>query len=303
MYEQKDFGSARELISYLVYDDGARAGSKFVGEEVRYFYRGQGCASWQLTPAAHRKLDANETPQQRVAREIKAMRAFLNFGALQGSPQVFPDWGIALSRLMKGPEVTAWPPREWLSTLAVMQHCGVPTRLLDWSLSPLVAAMFAVWQFAKDAERLVEGVKDEKDRRLSVWLYVAPFKDNLWVLRDDAWPLYGYVAVPAAATPHLWRQRGLFTLVPEIDGAPKPCMTLDEIEKLTTSLVSPELTHCTLPWEQAKELSELLKRHGTFLFDFFEGNQGVVEYLQHEERLEKAHTLLSKDRATGELGA
>lgn len=36
-----------------------------------------------------------------------------------------------------------WPPPELYEALAIAQHHGVPTRLLDFSYDPLVAAFFA----------------------------------------------------------------------------------------------------------------------------------------------------------------
>lgn len=57
-------------------------------------------------------------------------------------------------------------PRSDLEWLAVAQHCGLPTRLLDWTQSPYVAAFFVVRDGPKYKEELVyQGVDSLNELR------------------------------------------------------------------------------------------------------------------------------------------
>lgn len=82
----------------------------------RCWYRGHAKASYLLRPTAHRQL--TEEHERNLNAEFRA-RAGLR-------------------------HATVPPSGNWSAWLALAQHYGLPTRLLDWSFSPLIAAYFAV---------------------------------------------------------------------------------------------------------------------------------------------------------------
>ena len=83
---------------------------------LRWWYRGHSRASYQLLPTALRSY----TPEQErfLTNEFRA-RAATRHSSVPAKDD-FAGW------------------------LSLMQHYGLPTRLLDWTFSPLIAAFFAV---------------------------------------------------------------------------------------------------------------------------------------------------------------
>lgn len=101
----------------------------------QFVFRGQADASWPLAPSGFRAVDGSLCP---TAERNRRIREF------QGEP--FQEAVKGLRELLKQREDIADLDGAEFSRLQLMviaQHFGVPTPLLDWTLSPLIAAYMA----------------------------------------------------------------------------------------------------------------------------------------------------------------
>lgn len=135
---------------------------------------------------------------------------------------------------------------EWL---ALAQHYGLPTRLLDWSRNPLVAAYFAV-ESKYDNDSVVYAYED--NQMLDTSKYPSPF-DVTEVKRF----------VPKHITERITTQNGIFTIHPH----PKMPFNSKKIKRII-------IAHAF-----RVELKAILHKYGIHKASLFPGLDGLAEHL------------------------
>lgn len=144
----------------------------------------------------------------------------------------------------------SFEPKDNWDWLAIAQHHGLPTRLLDWTRNPLVAAYFAVEKASKQNSLIYAF---ELPTFIRTDLIDDPFK------RERVGKF-----IPRHITPRITAQTGLFTIHPK----PTEPFTSDKIDRIIIKEGFRE------------ELKSILYQYGIHRASMFPGLDGLARHIE-----------------------
>lgn len=254
-------------------------------------FRGQGDAKWSLIPSALRNppsyLTRRSSPSSDdiVASEIITLMSFVHHCdrvgvRIPGDSPAFRHSHVDINyqdQWLVSP--STWPNPEVFDLMALAQHHGVPTRLLDWTRIPYIAIYFAV------SSCLANYKNWTKDSKLAIWA----FNKELINLH----PQIKLHSTAGSISPHLAAQYGLFTVHPHTGGRGKTAI-IHSLDELTEDLAHPVFFKYTLPVAAAIDAYGLLNKAGFSAASIYPSADGAGKAIHDEINLDNARNHIAE---------
>lgn len=212
--------------------------SQFKDDKITtVLYRGHGAASFVLRPKVGRLLPSANSTEKHVNERLM----------------------FELFRRQSPDRIQVAAEDDW-ELLAIAQHHGLATRLLDWTRNPLVALYFCVWK--EHETRDLGGKPLCEDAEIVAWR--CPKEDLSKPLPPPFEIKEPIRYVPRIVTTRLRAQSGVFTAHP----APK-----EEFNP-------PGIVRIRIPNAARKALKNSLFRHGIHEGTMFPDLDGLARHIQ-----------------------
>jgi len=198
-----------------------------------YIFRGQRDANWKIYPSAFRENPklftesalieelGSRTNREQINAEFHVIHAFckeLNETGLHISNEDLLNSTNCKETFIQyltdvGRGKILWPNKKYLSILAIAQHYGVPTRLVDWTYDPFVAVYFAAVGAVKNCDADFLSVFAINSSASSVRRFDFETEDRpdpATSLLKDTRKFYQIINTPSYFNTNLKAQKGLF---------------------------------------------------------------------------------------------
>lgn len=275
-------------------------------------FRGHADAEYKLLPSALRLENEAKIYEMAPVKigmsgkgRLEFEQAYLEYGLIREFYRLADARGLSVpisdflrSQLFQSKDMLTllnwtdnekWLPDSLVEAAALAQHYGVPTRLLDWTYDPFVAAFFASYTQPSGAEKLCVWAMDVERTEFHSSLFGAD--SNLRVIHP-----------PYAGNPNLAAQRGVFTHFAnplrdarqtsyDVQNGAEIYVDRTTLDEYVDSRMSDDLksgvrvfTKITLPASMSAQLRATLKRFGYSPSRMFPGYGGVAEEMLGKER-------------------
>ena len=247
-----------------------------------FVFRGQSDAGWELVPKIYRTcvlskiklgvLDCISENSGHFHLEWHLLDSFMHFCDLNGlvipndSTQFRTNFSWETMQRRHVIQTHGWPDEWVIPLMALAQHHGLPTRLLDWTSSPYVAAYFA-------AEAAIMRVEQSPSARLAVF----GMDINSIRLIDGL----KRVTIPGSTSPNAAPQGSSFILVENSGYLGEPFAPDVSLES-KLGLHEKALRKITLPLKDAPTLMRRLSKFGFSAATIFPGYDGSARAVLEE---------------------
>lgn len=275
-FKQKNCKTVNELWELL-----SPTNELFQTKPFKLIYRGQANETWKLIPSLLRDNKSNQLMHiykskakafEQIFNEVLVLKKFVeycnNVGIkIPNDSLKFREENLNdnnLDKFYRNPNL--WPNEELFELMAMAQHHGVPTRLLDWTESPYVAVYFASSSAMKRYIELLENKESIDDKKIAIWVLNTESK-NLYDLK--------IITPPRSLSQHLSAQKGLFTVHPHIREDKEGYPVIKGLEEDFATLPYTPLLKITLPLSESISLYNLCEKIGMTATTVFPNTQGI----------------------------